>query len=59
MNEDPIVAEVRQIRHQIEQKCGMDSEKYYQHLKTIQKKLVDRLVCRQPNPLPATKQKAG
>ncbi len=59
MNEDPIVIEVRKIRRQIEQECGMDSEKYYKHLKTIQKKIAGRLVCRQPNPLPTTKQKAS
>ena len=59
MNEDPIVNEVRKIRRQIEQECGLDSKKYYQHLKTIQKKFAGRLVCRQPNPLPATKQKAS
>lgn len=59
MNEDPIVNEVRKIRRQIEQECGFDSNNYYNHLKIIQKKFVDRLVCRQPNPLPVAKQKAG
>ena len=59
MTEDPIVREVREIRHQIDQECGQDPEKYYQHLQKLQKKLAKRLVCRQPNPLPVSKQKTG
>ena len=59
MPEDPIVQEVREVRHQIERECRHDPEKYYQHLKAIQEKLGERLVRRQPNPLPAAEQKAG
>ncbi len=51
MTEDPIVREVRKIRHQIEKECQQDSEKYYQHLKTLQNKLAERLVSRHPKPL--------
>ncbi len=59
MNQDPIVKEVREIRHQIDKECGQDPEKYYQHLQRLQKKLAKRLVCCQPNPLPVSKQKTG
>ena len=59
MTEDPIVREVREIRHQIDEECRKDPEKYYQHLLRFQKKLSERLVCRQPNPLPILKQKTG
>jgi len=54
MTEDPIVREVREIRHQIEKECQQDSEKYYQHLKTLQNKLAERLVSRHPKPLVTT-----
>ncbi|MBL7177225.1 MAG: hypothetical protein ISS66_15485 [Desulfobacteraceae bacterium] len=59
MINDPIVQEVRNIRHQIEKECHQDPEKYYQHLKSLQEKLSERLVCRKPNPLPVAKQKTG
>jgi len=59
MTQDPIVKEVREIRHQIDKECGQDPEKYYQHLQRLQNKLAKRLVCRQPNPLPVSKQKTG
>ncbi|MDY6855422.1 MAG: hypothetical protein SWO11_12065 [Thermodesulfobacteriota bacterium] len=59
MIQDPIVKEVREIRHQIDKECEEDPEKYYQHLQRLQKKLLKRLVCRQPNPLPVPKQKTG
>lgn len=59
MINDPIVQEVRNIRHQIEKECHQDPEKYYQYLKSLQEKLGERLVCRKPNSLPVAKQKAG
>ena len=59
MTRDPIVREVREIRHQIDKECGQDPEKYYQYLQRLQKKLTKRLVCRQPSPLPISKQNAG
>jgi len=57
MTEDPIVREVREIRHQIEKECQQDSEKYYQHLKTLQNKLAERLVSHHPKPLVTTELK--
>ena len=57
MIKDPIVQEVRDIRHRIEKECHQDPEKYFQHFKSLQEKLGERLVCRKPNLLPVTKQK--
>jgi hypothetical protein len=59
MTKDPIVQEVRDIRYQIEKECQQDPEKYYKHLKSVQERFSDRLVCRKPNPLPVVKQKTG
>jgi hypothetical protein len=59
MTQDPIVKEVREIRHQIDKECGQDPDKYYQHIQGLQKKYAKRLVCRQPKPLPVIKQKTG
>ena len=59
MSQDPIVEEVREIRHQIDKECGQDPEKYYQHFQKLQKKLQKRLVRRMPKPLPVIKQKTG
>ncbi len=52
MKADPIVEEVRAIRHQLERETQQDAELYYQRLKTLQEKFSGRLVCRQPKPLP-------
>ena len=57
MTNDPIVREVREIRHDIERECQQDPEKYYQHLKALQEKFVERLVCRRPKPLITSEQK--
>jgi len=60
MTKDPIVQEVRKIRHEIERECEKDPDKYYQYLKSLQENLVERLVCRQAKPLLTTeKGKAG
>ena len=56
MIKDPIVREVRDIRHRIEKECHHDPEEYYQYLKSLQEKLGERLVCRKPNPVPDAKQ---
>ena len=48
MSKDPIVEEVRKIRHQIESDYKNDSDKYYEHLLNIQKKYRRRLIKRQP-----------
>jgi hypothetical protein len=57
MKRDPIVGEVREVRHEIDRECQHDPEKYYQYLKASQDKLVGRLVCRQPKPLIAGEKK--
>jgi len=48
MTTDPIVQEVRKIRHEIERECQHDSEQYYQRLKALQNRLAGRCVCRRP-----------
>jgi len=54
---DPIVKEVREIRHEIEQECQQDPEKYFQRLKASQETMVERLVCRCPKPLVTVEQR--
>ncbi len=51
MTNDPVVLEVRRIRHEIEEECNHDPERYYQHIKSSQKKYAGRLVRRDPKPL--------
>ena len=50
MFRDPIIEELRNIRHTIEKSCDHDSKKYYLHLLEIQQQHRDRLVRRQPKP---------
>jgi len=57
MKTDPIVEQVRQVRRQIEDENQQDPELFYQHLKKIQERLSDRLVCRQPKPLATSMKK--
>ena len=59
MINDPVVKEVRDIRHTIDKECQGDSEKYYQHIKTIQEKYADRIVCRHPKHLTDAGEKTG
>lgn len=47
--QDPIIEELRQIRHEIEQVYN-NSESYYQHLLDIQKQYRDRLTTHHPKP---------
>ena len=54
---DPIVDEVRRVRHEIERKCGSDPEAFYRHLRKIQKALGVRVVCRRPRRLAISMQK--
>jgi hypothetical protein len=51
MRTDPIVEQVRQIRRKIDEETKQDPELLYQHLKKIQERLSDRLICRKPKPL--------
>lgn len=48
MDPDPVVAEVRKIRRQIEAEHGADFQSYYKHLLKVQRNLKKRLVRRQP-----------
>lgn len=57
MTNDPIVQEVRRIRHEIEQECNHDPDRYYQHLKSLQKKYPGRMIRRGPKPLITGKKK--
>lgn len=50
MVRDPILEELRKIRHTIEKSYDNDPEKYYLHLLDIQNMYRDRLVCRKPTP---------
>ena len=60
MTSDPIVREVRKIRHEIEEECQQDPEAYYQRLKASQEQLANRLVRRQPKPLvPGEQRRTG
>ncbi len=50
MFRDPIIEELRKIRHTLEESCDNDPEKYYLYLLEIQNKYRDRLVRRKPKP---------
>jgi len=52
MINDPIVEEVRALRREIEKEHGPSPEAYYEHLQRFQQQWRDRLVRRQPRPLP-------
>jgi hypothetical protein len=54
MKNDPIVEQVRRVRKEIEEENQQDPELLYQHLKKIQERFSDRLVCRKPKPLVAS-----
>jgi len=57
MKTDPIVKQVRQVRREIEDENQQDPELFFQHLKRIQERFSDRLVCRKPKPLATTTKK--
>lgn len=50
MFQDPIIKEVRKIRHEIEAECQNDPKKYYEHIQQVQQEYAKRLVCRKPKP---------
>lgn len=50
MLRDPIIEEVRQIRHQIEAEFEDDPLKYYEHIQQVQDKYRKRLVRFKPKP---------
>jgi hypothetical protein len=47
---DPIIKEVRKVRHEIESECGDDPQKFFEHIQQIQDKFRNRLVQRKPKP---------
>ncbi len=49
MWEDPIVAEVRQVRLEIEKECGGKFNEIYARAAELQKEFADRLVSRSVN----------
>ena len=53
MRDDPIVREVREIRHEIERECKDDAEAFYEWLVASQQRLGKRLIRRQPRLLSA------
>ena len=50
MVNDPIVREIREIRHEIERECEGDAKAFYKWLIASQRKIGERLVRRQPRP---------
>jgi hypothetical protein len=48
VQKDPIVEEVRRIRHEIECECEKDPHKLFEYFQASQKKLGNRLVRRGP-----------
>ncbi len=57
MADDPIVKEVRKVRKEIEEEYRGDPDRYYEHLKEVQKQYRGRLVRRSPKWLVAAKEK--
>ena len=53
MHDDPIVAEVRRTRHDIESECHNAPGAYLAHLRRIQARFQDRVVRGKPMPLPS------
>ncbi|MEK7275082.1 MAG: hypothetical protein AAB296_02165 [Candidatus Desantisbacteria bacterium] len=51
MIKDPIVEEVRKVRHQIEEEFENDVKKHIEHIYKEQRKHPERLVSRQPRML--------
>ena len=50
MNKEPILKEIRKIRHEIEAECQNDPQKYYEHIQQVQKQYSNRLVRFKPKP---------
>lgn len=48
MLKDPIVEEVRRIRHEIEWECQENPDKLFEYFQASQRKVGDRLVRRRP-----------
>ncbi len=50
MEQEPILKEIRRIRHEIEAECQNDPQKYYEHIQQVQKQYSNRLVRFKPKP---------
>lgn len=50
MPQEPILKEIRRIRHEIEAECQNDPQKYYEHIQQVQKQYGNRLVRFKPKP---------
>ena len=50
MPQEPVLKEIRRIRHEIEAECQNDPQKYYEHIQQIQKQYSNRLVRFKPRP---------
>ncbi len=50
MHQEPILKEIRRIRHEIEAECQNDPQKYYEHIQQVQKQYSNRLVRFKPKP---------
>jgi len=50
MLQDPIIAEIRQIRHEIDAECQNNALLYYEHVLKVQEQYVGQLIRRAPRP---------
>jgi hypothetical protein len=51
MQRDPIIEEIRRVRHDIEAECQNDPQEFYKHIQQLQDKYLNRLVRREPRKL--------
>lgn len=52
VRKDPVVNEVRRIRHELDQECRADPDRYFRYFQTVQAGLGRRLVRGKSVPLP-------
>lgn len=50
MLQDPIIAEIRRIRHEIEVACQNDAQAYYEYIQRVQQQYLGRVIRRAPRP---------
>ena len=55
MRRNPLIEEIRAVRHKISAEHGHDTHRLIQHYKELEKKYADRMVRAMPSPR-ATKQ---
>ncbi len=48
MFQDPIIKNIRKIRHDIEKECENDPQKFFYHIQQFQQKYKNRLIQRKP-----------